>query len=92
MSFLFILLKFFLQNQPNQASFPATTNKICDLTCGGVAEWSNAPVLKTGVAQVTVGSNPTPSAIFHFTALSLLSLLTKSSLSLSVYFPELLVF
>ena len=33
-------------------------------TNGGVAEWSNAPVLKTDVAQVTVGSNPTPSAIF----------------------------
>ena len=30
---------------------------------GGVAEWSNAPVLKTGVPQGTVGSNPTPSAI-----------------------------
>ncbi len=29
---------------------------------GGVAEWSNAPVLKTGEAQVSVGSNPTPSA------------------------------
>ncbi len=30
---------------------------------GGVAEWSNAPVLKTDVPQGTVGSNPTPSAI-----------------------------
>ena len=30
---------------------------------GGVAERSNAPVLKTGVPQGTVGSNPTPSAI-----------------------------
>ncbi len=30
---------------------------------GGVAEWSNAPVLKTGVGQKpTVGSNPTSSA------------------------------
>src|SRR5688500_18782486 len=29
---------------------------------GGVAEWTNAPVLKTGVVQATVGSNPTPSA------------------------------
>ena len=28
-----------------------------------MAEWSNAPVLKTGVPQGTVGSNPTPSAI-----------------------------
>ena len=30
---------------------------------GEVAEWSNAPVLKTGRAQVLVGSNPTLSAI-----------------------------
>ena len=29
---------------------------------GGVAEWPNAPVLKTGDMQVSVGSNPTPSA------------------------------
>ena len=30
---------------------------------GGVAEWFNAPVLKTDVAQATEGSNPSPSAI-----------------------------
>jgi hypothetical protein len=29
---------------------------------GGMAEWTMAAVLKTVVAQVTVGSNPTPSA------------------------------
>ncbi len=29
---------------------------------GGVAEWTNAAVLKTAVGQPTVGSNPTPSA------------------------------
>ena len=29
---------------------------------GGVLEWTNRPVLKTGVVQATVGSNPTPSA------------------------------
>src|SRR5688500_5529646 len=29
---------------------------------GGVAEWTNASVLKTDVGQPTVGSNPTPSA------------------------------
>ncbi len=29
---------------------------------GEVSEWSNEPVLKTGVAQATVGSNPTLSA------------------------------
>ena len=33
---------------------------------GWVAEWSKAPVLKTGVGQPTVGSNPTPSASFFF--------------------------
>ena len=27
-----------------------------------MAEWFKAPVLKTGVGQPTVGSNPTPSA------------------------------
>jgi len=32
--------------------------------CGGVAEWSKAAVLKTVDAQVSVGSNPTSSAIF----------------------------
>ena len=29
---------------------------------GGVAEWPNAPVLKTGDGRPSVGSNPTPSA------------------------------
>ena len=29
---------------------------------GGMAEWTKAAVLKTVVAQVTVGSNPTPTA------------------------------
>jgi hypothetical protein len=29
---------------------------------GGMAEWFKAPVLKTGVGQLTVGSNPSPSA------------------------------
>jgi hypothetical protein len=27
-----------------------------------MAEWFKAPVLKTGVGQLTVGSNPSPSA------------------------------
>jgi hypothetical protein len=31
-------------------------------TIGEVAEWSNAPVLKTGVQQCTGGSNPSFSA------------------------------
>jgi hypothetical protein len=31
---------------------------------GGVVEWSIAPVLKTGEPKGSVGSNPTPSAIF----------------------------
>ena len=30
---------------------------------GGVSEWPKEPVLKTGVVQTTVGSNPTLSAI-----------------------------
>lgn len=30
---------------------------------GGVVEWSIAPVLKTGMPQGIVGSNPTPSAM-----------------------------
>ena len=30
---------------------------------GGVAEWLNAPVLKTGKPQGFEGSNPSPSAI-----------------------------
>ena len=29
-----------------------------------MAEWTKAAVLKTVVAQVTVGSNPTPTAIY----------------------------
>ncbi len=33
---------------------------------GRVAEWSIAPVLKTGDAQASVGSNPTPSANLFF--------------------------
>ncbi len=33
---------------------------------GGVAEWTKAPVLKTGDGQLSVGSNPTPSANLEF--------------------------
>ena len=33
---------------------------------GGVAEWSKALVLKTSVSRGTQGSNPCPSANFHF--------------------------
>jgi hypothetical protein len=29
---------------------------------GGMAEWLKAPVLKTGMEQSIVGSNPSPSA------------------------------
>ncbi len=32
------------------------------LEYGGMAEWTKAPVLKTGDGQLSVGSNPTPSA------------------------------
>lgn len=31
--------------------------------CGGLAEWTKAVVLKTIVAKVTGGSNPSPSAL-----------------------------
>ena len=34
---------------------------------GEMAEWSKAPVLKTGDVKASVGSNPTLSAIFHRT-------------------------
>jgi hypothetical protein len=34
----------------------------CSVVKGGVAEWSNAPVLKTDVPQGTGGSNPSTSA------------------------------
>ena len=33
-------------------------------SCGGMAEWLKAAVLKTVVLQGTAGSNPAPSAIF----------------------------
>ena len=49
------------------SDFPLTTTVFFwynnPMFCGGMAEWSNAAVLKTVVAQVTVGSNPTPTAI-----------------------------
>lgn len=38
--------------------------KCCTATGGGVAEWLKAAVLKTAVSQGTVGSNPTPSAMY----------------------------
>ena len=44
-----------------------------------MVEWFKAAVLKTAVAQATVGSNPTSSAIFF---IPLLILLKKSSLLL----------
>ena len=34
-------------------------------THGEMAEWSKAPVLKTGDVKASVGSNPTLSANFH---------------------------
>ena len=37
--------------------------------CGGVREWLMRAVLKTAVLQGTVGSNPTPSAIWNEAAL-----------------------
>ena len=35
---------------------------------GGVAEWSNAAVLKTVIVKAIGGSNPSPSAIQEFMA------------------------
>ena len=43
---------------------------------GEVAEWSMASVLKTEVAQATVGSNPTLSAIFRAVPIGEQTLLT----------------
>ncbi len=40
-----------------------TALKFCSSSTGWVAEWSKAPVLKTGVPKGTVSSNLTPSAI-----------------------------
>ena len=40
----------------------ATADDNLMVESGWVAEWSNAPVLKTGDPQGSVGSNPTPSA------------------------------
>ncbi len=34
--------------------------------CGRVTEWFKEPVLKTGVGQLTEGSNPSPSAMKLF--------------------------
>ena len=33
---------------------------------GGLPEWLKEPVLKTGEAQASVGSNPTSAAIFYY--------------------------
>ncbi len=40
--------------------FAKTYGKI--ILLGGMAEWFKAPVLKTGMEQSIVGSNPSPSA------------------------------
>ena len=40
---------------------PRVTSSILVLGNGRVSEWSMVLVLKTNVARVTVGSNPTPS-------------------------------
>ena len=50
-------------NPVNVAASPQATGIYprCEIF-GRVAEWSNAPVLKTGVPQGTGGSNPSPTA------------------------------
>ncbi len=35
---------------------------LCKAQNGGMAEWSKAPVLKTGIPQGIGGSNPPPTA------------------------------
>ena len=42
---------------------PRVTSSILVLGNGRVSEWSMVLVLKTNVARVTVGSNPTPSEV-----------------------------
>ena len=37
-------------------------NRIIQPNAGGMAEWTNAPVLKTGGLKTPVGSNPTAPA------------------------------
>jgi hypothetical protein len=51
-----------------------------------MAEWSMAPVLKTGVARATVGSNPTPSVEFLHLSFGLIAAYVLSrSLRLGVH-------
>jgi hypothetical protein len=47
--------------------------------CGGVAEWSNAAVLKTVGLHGPGGSNPSPSATYFFNLLKYLNLLVTGS-------------
>jgi hypothetical protein len=46
---------------PGGVRLPALSHTVNLGFSGGVAEWSIASVLKTEEAQVSVGSNPTPS-------------------------------
>ena len=41
---------------------PAWERAVSNPRNGGMAEWTKAPVLKTGMEQSIVGSNPTSSA------------------------------
>lgn len=55
-------------------------------TCGEVAEWSNAAVLKTVVPQGTVGSNPTLSSrILTFSLITLMLYISLNTKSIHVY-------
>ncbi len=47
---------------------PGGTESQLESRSGGVAEWTIAAVLKTAVGKPTVGSNPTPSAIYGWFA------------------------
>src|SRR3989338_2922987 len=68
----------------NMLVCPHNEHKICKLH-GGVAEWSIAPVLKTGVLKGTVSSNLTSSANRKPAGISLLVLFSKPYTLFSLY-------
>ncbi len=57
-----ILIQSFLQSEILICPIPESRGISQKMCVGGVLEWTNRPVLKTGVVKATVGSNPTPSA------------------------------
>jgi hypothetical protein len=55
-------LDFFVRNLSGVHKYDKIGRRWKEARNGGMAEWFKAPVLKTGVGQLTVGSNPSPSA------------------------------